>query len=85
MKAIVTTNYDLIVEKAYQAEKDSLQKLATVLGDNEHLEGILKDPDNVPYLKLHGCITRINNNKLPLILASEQYAKYKKNREKIFL
>jgi hypothetical protein len=83
-KAIVTTNYDLILEKAYQAEKDSLQKLVSVLGDDEHLDEILKDPDNVPYLKLHGCVTRINSNKLPLILASEQYAKYKKNRENIF-
>ena len=83
-KAIVTTNYDLVIEKAYQNENDRLQKLVPIISNDDHLDNILKDPENLPYLKLHGCITRADNGNIPLILASEQYAKYKTNRENLF-
>lgn len=82
--AIVTTNYDLIVEKAYAQASNPLQKISSIIGDDSDFKNIISDPGCVPLLKLHGCITNINDNKLPLILAAEEYAKHKKNREKLF-
>lgn len=38
----------------------------------------------MPYFKLHGCISSINDKNLPLILSSEQYLSHKINRERLF-
>lgn len=82
--AIVTTNYDLVLEKAYSEVKEPLQKLVPIIRDGDNPDEKLKDPDNLPYLKLHGCITNVNDESLPLILASEEYSKHSKNRKRLF-
>jgi len=81
---IATTNYDLIIERAYDEVKDSLQKPVVFTRDGEKLEEKLRSPKNVMYLKLHGCITQINDKNLPLILTPDQYQNHKKGRPRLF-
>ena len=82
--AIVTTNYDLVLERTYERTSDRLQNLAPIIRDGDNFSQKLRDPNLVPYLKLHGSISVINDSSLPLILASEEYAKYEKNRTRLF-
>ncbi|TAJ96026.1 MAG: hypothetical protein EPO31_01010 [Gammaproteobacteria bacterium] len=82
--AIVTTNFDLVLERAYDKCRDREQSLAPVLRDGDNFIDRLRDLSQVLYLKLHGCITHINDESLPLIVASEEYARHRKNRERLF-
>ena len=82
--AIITTNYDFIVEHAYRDATNKQQTLFPLIGDNDNFADATKDINSVPYLKLHGCLSRINDPDYPLILASEEYAKHKKNRTNLF-
>ncbi|TGD76203.1 tetratricopeptide repeat protein [Mangrovimicrobium sediminis] len=82
--SIYTTNYDLVIERAYDQVKDRLQKLAPIFRDGDQFSEAMRDPDKLPYFKLHGCISVINDENLPLILASEEYAKHQRNRVRLF-
>ncbi len=82
--AIITTNYDLVLERAYDQCVGKEQSLAPIYRDGEDFSHKLRDPSQVLYLKLHGCITRIDDAGLPLILASEEYAKHRNNRVRLF-
>jgi tetratricopeptide (TPR) repeat protein len=82
--AIATTNYDTIIEKAYDQNPDRLQSLVPIIKTTDKFEVQLKDPRNIPYLKLHGCISRINDQTVPLILTIDQYVTHRKSRERIF-
>ena len=82
--AIVTTNYDLTLERAYLACTDQLQKLQPILRDGDRLSSVLRNDRAVPYLKLHGCISETTDPGLPLILASEEYARHRRNRDRLF-
>ncbi|WP_223578510.1 SIR2 family protein [Kangiella taiwanensis] len=81
--SIFTTNYDLVLENAYSENKNRRQELAPILSDEQDFSEIIKDKDNLPYFKLHGCITNIGSE-APLTLTTEEYAKHKKNRIKLF-
>ena len=50
--AIVTTNYDLILERTYERASDRLQDLAPIIRDGDNFSQKLRDPTLVPYLKL---------------------------------
>lgn len=82
-KAIFTTNYDRILEKAYDSGHENLQKLSVVFRNTPEQQ-IFKGTDSLPYYKLHGCISYINDNNLPLVLSTEQYITHKKNRDRLF-
>lgn len=82
-KAIFTTNYDLILERAYQKNKNAVQKLSTVYRNTPEQQ-IFKTRNVVPYYKLHGCISCINDETLPLILSTDQYITHKLNRDRLF-
>ena len=82
--AIVTTNFDLIIERAYQSVENRVQSLAVFLRDGEPIEPKLRVPGTIPYLKLHGCITMTADPEVPLILTPEQYLTHKKKRERLF-
>jgi hypothetical protein len=83
-RAIITTNYDLIVERAYDTNPERLQVLAKIIRNGDNFSEKIRDPNAVPFLKLHGCVNTINDENLPLILGSEEYAKYRKNRDRLF-
>jgi cold shock CspA family protein/TolA-binding protein/sRNA-binding regulator protein Hfq len=82
--AIATTNYDLIIEKAYNEVEKKLQNLIVFKKNGERVEEKLRSFDNVVYLKLHGCITNIADHDTPLILTPEQYITHKEGRSRLF-
>lgn len=83
-KAIVTTNYDLLVEKIYAESKSPFQNLVPFIKDGERIEDKLNGANSLIYLKLHGCLTNINDESTPLILSPDQYVTHKKNRTRLF-
>lgn len=83
-KAIATTNYDLIIEKAYNNSSQRAQDLAVIKKNGESIETKLSSRKNLLYLKLHGCITEINNPDLPLILTPDQYVTHRQGRSRLF-
>lgn len=82
-RAIVTTNYDLVIEKAYANCNNRLQDIAPVTRDGDELQRALGGQNTVPYLKLHGCINNYNDTAIPLVLDSNEYAKFTRGRENL--
>ncbi len=82
--AIATTNYDRIIEKAYEKNTKRIQNLAVFIREGERIESKLRSRDTVAYFKLHGCVTCINDLRLPLILTPDQYITHKVNRARLF-
>jgi len=82
-KSIYTTNYDFIIEDAYDKTKDRLQDLSPVIR-NTRIQQIFKTPNSIPYYKLHGSLSCINDISLPLILTPEQYLTHLDNRDRLF-
>ncbi|MBW1795257.1 MAG: SIR2 family protein [Deltaproteobacteria bacterium] len=83
-KAIATTNYDLIVERAYDSVPQRLQEPVVFLKNTDRVEEKLKQPNSICYFKLHGCITNINDGDTPLILTPDQYLVAKQGRSRLF-
>ena len=82
--AIVTTNYDFLVERAYDQSKSALQKIIRISRDGNASSADLGSPQNVPFLKLHGCLSSITDDSPPLILSTEEYSRHRYNRERVF-
>jgi len=82
--AIASTNYDLIIERAYDAVDARLQQLVAFRKDGERVEDKIRSNNNVIYLKLHGCITDTHDENVPLILTPDQYLTHKKGRKRLF-
>ena len=82
--AIVTTNYDFIIERAYDASGDALQQVRTIVRNGEAKGGSLGKSTVVPLLKLHGCLSSISDANLPLILSTEEYNRHRNNRDRVF-
>ena len=84
-KAIVTTNYDLAVERAYERYKNPQQRLVPIICDDDDFKGVIGSGGaSVPLLKLHGCITRASDTHLPLILSSTEYSRFRNRRARLF-
>lgn len=82
--AIFSTNYDRLIETCYQQVNKRAQELKTFISDEQDLQKTVFSDSDLPYIKLHGCVTRTNDEKLPLILTTEQYNDHKSNREGLF-
>ena len=83
-RAIATTNYDLLVEDTYAADPKAVQTIVPFLSDVDRVDDKLRGERSVPYLKLHGCITRTLDESLPLILTTDQYVTHRENRTRLF-
>ena len=84
-RAIVTTNYDLIIEKAYGSTREPLQNLVTAVKNGDGFDKRLhQEIDPVGFYKLHGCIDSYSDSEIPLVLGNEQYASYDKNRTRLY-
>ena len=79
---IATVNYDLIVERAF--EGNPLRQLQPILSNRDRFEEFRRSPKDLLLLKLHGCITRINDANLPLILTPDQYVTHQAGRSRLF-
>jgi len=82
--ALVTTNYDQIIEKAYAANTNRLQQPVPILRSIDRVDHELRAPDAVPLMKLHGCVTMVDETAYPLILTIDQYVNHAVGREKLF-
>lgn len=80
-KAIASTNFDLIIERAYQESTKPLQRLEKFVKNGKPID--LHDTD-LMFLKLHGCINDIYDESTPLILSTDQYVNFRKNRSRLF-
>jgi predicted DCC family thiol-disulfide oxidoreductase YuxK len=84
-RMIATTNYDLLVEKAYSDSLQRLQTLIPFVKDDQPIEEKLQAAIYpVQYLKLHGCLDHILDPDIPLILSRENYTTYANNRTRLF-
>lgn len=84
-KAIATTNFDLIVERAYEAAPDPLQTLVKTVKDGDNFDHRMSaETHPVGMYKLHGCIASYTDEAIPLILGNEQYASYELNRKRFY-
>ncbi len=84
-RAIVTTNFDLIVERAYANTPNRRQNLIKIVKDGDRIDARLNQESNpVGFYKLHGCIESYSDLEIPLILSNEQYASYRKNRTRLY-
>jgi len=82
-KAIFTTNYDLIIEKAYKRIASALQELKP-LSKNTPAQQIFTSSKVLPYYKIHGCINEINDPEAPLILTPDQFTNHRSKRDRLF-
>ncbi len=80
---LATTNYDRLIEKAYDAP-DAMQRPVPFVANGDRVEDALRDQHAVMLLKLHGCITRTSDPNCRFILTPDQYAEYRKGRSRIF-
>ena len=81
---LATTNYDRIIEKAYEAEGERRQVVQPIISNGDRIQDALRVPDGVLLLKLHGCISRTVSDECPLILTTDQYVQYKVGRSRLF-
>ncbi|MEI6076454.1 MAG: SIR2 family protein [Verrucomicrobiota bacterium] len=81
---IATTNYDRLIERAYEMAKAPLQTPKTFIENGDRVEDSMRDSTGVMVLKLHGCLTRLSNVQCPLILTTDQYVSHRKGRSRIF-
>ena len=81
---LATTNYDRIIEKAYEIEGGCLQVAQPIISNGDRIQDALRSPDSVLLLKLHGCISRAASEECPLILTTDQYVQYKVGRSRLF-
>ena len=81
-KAIYTTNYDLVIEKAYESVKHPIQLVQPLYSNLTPLSSL---PDgSIPLYKLHGCISRIDSPEGPLAITYAEMAKARESRRRLF-
>lgn len=76
---IATTNYDLIVERAYEKVPERLQELVPFCKDQDRCADDLSS-NQLLYLKLHGCISRYQDVSPPLVASTEQIINHRDGR-----
>jgi cold shock CspA family protein len=77
---ILTTNYDLIIERAYTKAPKPLQRIVPHVKDDDGAAERL-DYKSILYVKMHGCITRHHEVKPPLIASTEQLIAFREGRQ----
>lgn len=82
--ALITTNYDQILERAYSLNPKRLQNLVPILRNTDRVDNELRGLNSIPLIKLHGCIGMEFDPNYPLILTIEQYVNHRKGRNKLF-
>ena len=83
-RAIVTTNYDTLIEEAYREHESPAQQIVPIYKNVDRWDSVMRDVDKVALLKLHGCITDTHDEGCPLILSTDQYVDYTKGRNRLF-
>lgn len=82
-RGIVTTNYDWLIERGYERSASPAQSYERMIWDRDNFDALGRDASRVPLLKLHGCLSRLNDPELPLVLSSHDYHKFETNRKQL--
>ncbi|SFG82395.1 Tetratricopeptide repeat-containing protein [Jannaschia rubra] len=84
-KAIATTNYDVLVEKAYDRSEPGAQTLVTRYKDDQAFGSMMDAQESpLPFLKLHGCARHAHDAQVPLILTPSSYNNHEANRGRLY-
>ena len=84
-RAIASTNFDLILERAYEAEPQRTQNLVKTVKDGDGFDGRMQaSASPVGFYKLHGCVDSYTDEQIPLVLGNEQYASYSDFRKRFY-
>jgi hypothetical protein len=84
-RTIASTNFDLLIERAYENNRGSVQTLVKTVKDGDLFDTRMNEiSDPVGFYKLHGCIDSYVDAEIPLILGQEQYASYATNRTRFY-
>ena len=81
---LATTNYDRLIELAYESNPSALQIPKPFIEDGDRVEDNMRDSKAIMLLKLHGCFTRLSNPDCPLILTTDNYIAHRQGRGRIF-
>ena len=81
---LATTNYDRLIELAYETAGTSVQRPRPFIANGDRVEDVLRVEQHVMLVKLHGCVTRISDVQCPLILTTDQYLTHRQGRNRIF-
>lgn len=76
---LATTNYDLVLEDAYEAAANRIQELIPNCKDGDGAPERLGSK-GVLYVKLHGCITHYQEVHPPMIASTEQIIHHREGR-----
>ncbi|PKM15758.1 MAG: hypothetical protein CVV12_06340 [Gammaproteobacteria bacterium HGW-Gammaproteobacteria-2] len=76
---LATTNFDLVVERAYSQVATRLQQLRPLVHDEPDFMDRLSKGD-VLYLKLHGCITAFEQVHPGMVYSTERILRHKEGR-----
>ena len=82
--ALATTNYDLVIERAYDRCKQRAQEPVPFIKNGDRVNEKLRSHRSLMLLKLHGCITRTADTTVPLILSVDQYLTHRAGRDRVF-
>lgn len=82
--SIYSTNYNLIVERIYSNSTKRKQRIVPIYKVSDRYDSLVKPPEDLAYVKLHGCITKITHNDSPLLVSPDQYINHKKERSVLF-
>lgn len=84
-RAIATTNYDTLIEQGYAKAQNAVQQVVPIVKNLEPVEERLQSvPNPVLLMKLHGCVSHVHDEQIPLILSHEHYAMHARHRENLF-
>lgn len=83
-RAIFTTNFDRVIEDAYEQTEARVQAIRPMHSNLQKIDDYTRSPDDVLLYKLHGCVTRIDDPSLPLILTPDQYTSARAGRSRLF-
>ncbi|WP_141134393.1 SIR2 family protein [Jannaschia aquimarina] len=84
-RLVATTNYDLLVEKAYQRTNDALQSLVPRVKDNQPIDTMLRQHSfPLEYVKLHGCVEHVHDADILLVLTPNTYNNHEANRQNLY-
>ena len=84
-RAIVTTNFDLLIERTYENAPERRQNLVKTVKDADKLDTrVNKQTNPLAFYKLHGCIEFSNDLDIPLILGNDSYVHYDRKRTRLY-
>ena len=81
-KAIYTTNYDVVIEKACETASNPRQLVRPIYSNLTPLSSLADG--SIPLYKLHGCISRIDSPDSPLAITHDEMAKARDRRRRLF-